>query len=396
MQGLAPTLFASGLGVSAALWGAVLVRMSQIRKALLLLDPRPAAEDGPSPTDDPAPLVSILVPARNEEKDLGPTLRALLAQDHPNTELIVVDDESTDDTLAVAQRIAGTCGVARVVQGRPRPSGEWVGKSWALAQAVEGARGEYLLFSDADVVHHPQALRLALEEMLRLQVDAISIMPSIDCRSRWEKMLMPLFAMMAALLEAVDKANRPDLRNNRFSGAFILIRRDAYEAVGGHAAVRTEIMEDMALARRLKEAGRRVRLVCTHELSRTRMYDRLSDTWEGLARFIYPILKHSPALLLLALGAAFFGVLLPWAAMAIGLLRGGGTGWTVAATGLALAVMPAIALRDFYRLLRVHRGWSFTLPVAATILSLAATWSAWCHHSGRGVSWKSRVYRTGA
>jgi chlorobactene glucosyltransferase len=383
----------AALAGSAALWSAIWLRLRQIRHAELYLDSGSAPA---APAESEPPLVSILVPARNEERDLAPCLRALRAQDYPRTEIVFIDDQSTDRTAAIARaELAGAPG-ARLLAGRPRPGEGWTGKSWALAQAVPEARGEYLLFSDADIVHHPRALSQAVAELRALELDALSIMPAIDCQSRWEKIVMPLFALLAGLVEPLDKANRPGARDCRMSGAFILIRRAAYAAVGGHEAVRGEILEDMALARRLKEAGRPLRLVYTHDLSRTRMYDRLRDAWQGLARVSYPMLKYSPALLLVAWGASLLGTVVPWLAVAGGALAallGRPCGGAAALAGAALVAVQPWVLSPCFRMLRVKRRWALCLPVAALLMCLAAGWSAWRHHTGQGLAWKDRVYR---
>lgn len=377
--------------ISALFWAAVYRRLAQIDKAVLYLDsttPLPPVLASP-------PKVSILVPARNEERDLGATLKALRCQDYPNAEILVVDDESFDRTAEEAAAALRGHVSAKIIPGRPRPEGErWIGKTWALDQAARVATGEYLLFSDADVTHHPAALRLALGELQTLHVDALSIIPSIESRSRWEKLIMPLFALLAGLMEALDKANDSASRACRLSGAFILIRREAYEAVGGHAAVREEILEDMALARRLKEAGRPLRLVYTHDLSRTRMYDRLRDAWQGLSRFAYPMLKHSPVLLAIAGLAAFIAAWVPWLCFAAALARAVSSppAGLLAAAGLALALAPISGLQECYCMVNVRRRWALALPLSSLLLWSAALWSAWCHYSGRGVTWKNRRY----
>lgn len=384
MMGLATVAVA----VSAALLLRIAVRLRQLRGAGDVLDPLPA----PPPPPSDAPLVSIVVPARNEERDLGACLRSLAAQDWPRTEIIVVDDRSEDRTLEVARAALAGHSAARVIAGEPRPADDWIGKSWALDRGVRAAKGEWLLFSDADIVHHPQTLTRAMESARAAKLDAISILPIIECRSVWEKMLMPLFGMLAMLLEPLDRTNRPGAEESRFSGAFILVRRAAYDAAGGHAAVRADILDDLALARRLKAAGSAIRLVRTHELSTTRMYDRFRDAWQGLNRLSYPMLKYSPGLLLVAFVIALFGAVVPWLALLGGAWVGGTTGWSLAVAGAGLIGMQMWALSDCYRLLRVPALWALFLPAAAGLTWIAAAWAAWCHHTGRGIRWKNRVY----
>lgn len=381
------------LAVSATIWAHIARRIRQIQRALLYLesDSRVTLPGGMRDR------VSVLVPARNEEREIFASLRSLAAQDYPHIEILLVDDESTDQTVARAREALDGCAAGRILVGRPRPETErWIGKSWAVTQAADQATGDWFWLTDADVAHHPAALRLALAEARTLGVDALSVMPAIECRTRWEKMLMPLFTMLSALMEPLDKANAPHKEASRFSGAFILIRREAYESIGGHRALREEILEDMAMAQRLKAAGRPVRLVYTHTLSRTRMYDRFRDAWQGLVRFAYPMLKYSPLNVGLAFLAAFFGAQAPWIAL-IGGLVGGLLGWTpgwlAAGVGALLVVIPLIALRAVRRILQIPPGFLLLVPAAAGLMCAAAMYSAFCHYRGRGLVWKGRSYR---
>jgi len=378
--------------VSLGFWALIAWRLRQIRGALLFLDAG-ASWEPDAAAEPPPPRVSLLVPARNEEGDVGESLRTMLAQRYPALEVILVDDQSDDRTVAVAAGVGAEFPAAdfRILRGAPRPDGGWMGKTWALTQAVAAAHGEWLLFCDADVRLHPEALLRALRAARRLGVDALSLLPAIDCRSFWDQTIMPLFALLSALMEPPDKANRTDERNCRFSGAFILIRRAAYDRAGGHAAVRGEILEDMALARALKRAAVPLRLMYTHELVRTRMYENRRDMWHGLTRLAYPMLKFAPGPLLGAWAAAIAGAWLPWLSALAGAARGGRAGWGLAAAAAALVVWQAGMQREFYRLLRLSPLHIMRLPLAALVMCVAATASAWRHHTGRGARWKGRV-----
>lgn len=381
------------LALSGALWLGIAIRLVGFRRRAvpMYLD---ANTPAPALTGSP-PRVSVLVPAREEQKDIGPCLRSIAAQDLPPGELIVVDDESTDLTAAEARRALSGMPGAIVLDGGPRPDGEmWAGKTWALEQAWHRATGDWLWFSDADVILHPAALRQALQEAGASHADALSLMPVIDCRSAWERMLMPLFATLAALMEPLDRASRSDHSSARLCGAFILMRRDAYEAAGTHRAIRAELLEDMALAGRLKRCGRQVRLLYTHDLVRTRMYDSFGGAWEGLTRFGYPMLKRSPLALTAAIGATVVGAWVPWMGLGVGTAalasgRIAGLGPALVSAGL-IAVAPW-AMTDCCRLLRVPRLYALLLPFSAGFITAAAAWSAFCHHTGRHVPWKGRA-----
>ena len=296
-----------------------------------------------------------------------------------------MDDQSTDGTVRAAEGAGPTPCAVRLVRGADRPDAGWAGKNWALVQGAAAARYDWLLFLDADVVLHPAALKQAMAAAQSGRVDAVSVLPAIECRTIWEKAIMPLFASLSALIEPMDRANRPGSAGSRLSGAFILARRAAYEAAGGHRAVAGQIIEDMALARNLKRGGFALRLFWTHDLLATRMYDTFRDLWAGLVRLSYPMMEHRPGRLLLAWAAALVGVWAPWLALA--------GDWPEAAAGLLLIAIMPVALRKILQILRLPWAYGLLLPPAALVYCLAAAWSAARHHAGRGIAWKQRLYR---
>jgi len=207
-------------------------------------------------------------------------------------------------------------------------------------------------------------------------------------------MAMPLFALLAALTTPAGGPDAPGAA--RLSGAFLLLRRDVYGALGGHAAIHDEIVEDVALARRMKAAGCRVRLAYTRDLCRTRMYDTWRDLWQGLTRSAYPLLGRSPARLGLALAAAYAGAVAPWLVLAAGLAAaatGVTTAWFAVCGGLALVLAPVPILRDFALLLRINPLFALLLLPAAVLLCMTAVESAIRYHAGLGLRWKGRLYR---
>ncbi len=383
------------LAISAVIWLAVAGRLRRIRHAAVFLEadatPRNAASDGP--------FVSILVPARNEARDLPATLRSLLNQEYQAFEIIVVDDESIDDTADVARAVLQNHSASRVLAGAPRPDPGWVGKTWALTQAFRVARGDWLLFTDADIEHHPAALRRALDEAETKRLDVVTLLPAMECRTLTDRLVLPLFALLAGIMDSLDPRATRARGPARLSGAFILIRRATYQDAGGHEAVRGEIIEDMALAQRLRQLNCPVGLRYTRTLLRTHMYDGAQELWQGLTRFAYPMLGLSPLRLAMALATAFFATLVPVLALAVSLFAWRAHDLSAAASmlaGGALWGLPCFLLRDVARILRVRRIWMLALPVGALALSLAAVESAMRFHLGRGVEWKGRRYAAAA
>ena len=251
----------------------------------------------------PAPFVSVLVPARNEAHRIPPCLESLLAQDYPNYEVIVLDDHSQDDTAAVVlgQGLSREKRSARrLVEGLPLPAG-WTGKAWACHQLAAAARGEYLLFTDADTVHAPGALGAFTQHALTTDAALLSAWPRQVTETWSERAVIPLVYVL--LLGALPHylLYRLQLRPEHArgvsgktletlgaaNGQFLLFRRDAYEEIGGHAAVRDHLVEDVALGRLVAArtaAGLRLINCDGSRLVSCRMYTSFPEVWEGFTK----------------------------------------------------------------------------------------------------------------
>ena len=228
---------------------------------------------------------------------------------------------------------------------------------------------------------------------VQMHVDALSILPAIECKSVWEKIMMPLFALLSTLVEPMDCANHPDKRGGRLSGAFILIKRSVYEAAGGHQAISDQILDDMALARNLKNQNRHIWLTYTTDLARTRMYDTFWDMWLGLNRLSFPMMQYSLWLLLASWAAALIGVFTPWLAILGGLyIAPQSHGYALAAAGAAVWIAAPRMLTRLFRVLNVSRVYALLLALAALLYCLAGTSAAFRHYTGRGLGWKQRLY----
>jgi chlorobactene glucosyltransferase len=235
-----------------------------------------------------APLLSVIVPARNEERSIERCVRSLLAQT-ANVEVIVVDDRSTDRTGAILTGLSREHPALRVVHGEPLPPG-WVGKPWALAQGALHAAGEWLLFTDADTRHAPQACASALAFALARRIDALTLWTHQELGSCAERAVLPSVLGMVLLGSGtMEQLNDPADREHALAnGQFILVSRASYDALGGHDALRGEILDDVTFARRLKADGRfRLLLADGQHLVRVRMYASLSELWEGFTKNMY-------------------------------------------------------------------------------------------------------------
>src|ERR1700680_4493063 len=200
------------------------------------------------------PTVSVIVPARNEQTCLGACLESLVAQTGVPFEIIVVDDHSTDRTREIAQSFPGV----RVIEAGPLPEG-WTGKNNAVTTGARQARSEWLLFTDADTIHIPGSLARALAEAQDNNAELLSYSPEQIAVTFWEMATLPVVFAELALQYPPSVVSDPASPIAAANGQFILVRRETYDAVGGHAAVAGDILEDVALARAVKRFGRKIR-----------------------------------------------------------------------------------------------------------------------------------------
>jgi len=328
------------------------------------------------------PIVSAIVPARNEEACLGACLESLAAQTGMSLEIIVVDDGSTDRTREIAQSFP----TVRVVDPGPLPPG-WSGKNNALVAGAKEARGQWLLFTDADTVHRAGSLARSVAEARLQKAALLSYSPEQEVHGFWEKAVMPvIFAELASSYrpsEVSDPASSAAAAN----GQYILVSREAYDAVGGHAAIATSLLEDVALARAVKASGRKIFFRYGGDAVRTRMYRSFAQLKEGWAKNL-SLLFRSP-LRLAVLRLTEFVLIVASGAIAITTgLRGK---WHPA---LAAAIL-TIALYGFLltRIRRAHFSWDTNLLalIGLTVFSYLLLRSRIAHENG-AVSWKGRRY----
>lgn len=339
------------------------------------------------------PSLSIVVPARNEERQIERCVRSLLATRHPNFEVIVVDDQSTDATRTILNRIAAGDARLRIVAGAPLPDG-WIGKSWALEQGGQIARGAWLLFTDADTVHRPLAAPSAQQYAIDRGYDALSLLTDQETVGLAERLFLPTILFVILLgIGPLDAINDPRKRDTAiFNGQYILASREAYAAVGGHAAVRGEIAEDLELARLFKRDGRfRTCLAGSNALVRTRMYRSFGELWRGFVKNFGlgargQTLKAIAGVTLIACVAVS-----PLVLAALLLERA----WVPAAiVGFSLAAVLSVA-EYAMRTMRFRPGSGLAVPLGlALTLAIFAT-SVVVASSGRRVEWRGRRYAAG-
>jgi Glycosyl transferase family 2 len=328
------------------------------------------------------PVVSVIVPARNEEASLGRCLQSLVGQTGVSFEIIVVDDESADRTREIAQSFAGV----RVIDAGPLPPG-WTGKNNAVWSGSKQARGEWLLFTDADTVHAPGSLARSVAEAQQHQAALLSYSPEQEVRGFWEKAVMPvIFAELAATYRP-SQVSAPDSPAAAANGQYLLVSRDAYDAVGGHAAVATSLLEDVALARAVKTSGRRIFFRYGGDRVSTRMYRSFSQLQEGWTKNLVLLFASPGRLALLRLTE--FALIVGSAVVAVVDASLGHTRIALIADVLTV-VLSAFLLK---RIRRAHFSWDANIlaPLGLPISSYLLLRSRLFYKRGN-VTWKGRSY----
>jgi chlorobactene glucosyltransferase len=335
---------------------------------------------------DELPGVSIVIPARNEALHLPRLLRSFTRLNYSNFEVLVVDDGSTDETAAIALSFADS-GV-RLAQSAGPPPG-WTGKNYACWLGAHQTSKPWLLFTDADTVHAPESLRAAVTFALEHRAGALSLFTRQECRGFWERLLLP-FAYQQYFLgvrpRQVNSPAGPALAN----GHYFLIRRDVYQTAGGHAACAGSIIDDVALAGRLKASGS-IPLACRGEqLVSVRMYSSLGAIAEGFTKNSYAFVREQRAAgALVALSTASAAGMLP---ALLGALAGKRSRKRRVAA-LAAYGAQAAGLVFWVRLFGVPLRYALLAPLAAIIFLGIALRSAVRTITGRAVTWKGRSYR---
>jgi chlorobactene glucosyltransferase len=346
------------------------------------------------------PLVSVLVPARNEAHRIAPCLRSLLAQNYSNLEIVVLDDQSEDGTadLVKSFQMGLSPDRLRLIEGEALPRG-WTGKAWACQQLARVARGELLLFTDADTAHPPGTIAAAVLQQGKTQADLLTIWPYQITETLAEKLVIPLMFIAASgylplwflvccrrLPPIARVVPRLWMRNlGAASGQFLLFRRESYERIGGHERVYDSLVEDVALARTVaSETANGMRLVnCdgTH-LTQCRMYESLEEMWEGFTKNIRPLFGQGNVGFLAAMVGQFLVLVLPFVIVFL------------APGPLTLAELLLIYSIRISAALRYRTSWlSVALHPVGYSLALAIALNSFRQTAGRGVRWKGRTYQ---
>ncbi|MBI1940903.1 MAG: glycosyltransferase [Acidobacteria bacterium] len=341
--------------------------------------------------------VSVIIPARNEEAAIASAVRSVAAQ-RGVREILVVDDQSEDRTGEILRGLKAELPSLRSIRIEALPEG-WVGKPHALAAGARLAEGEWLLFTDADTEHLPESLAALLDRAESEKADLLSVSPAQKTVAWWEKSVIPLVYTRLARLYRFEEVSDPQSPAAAANGQYLLVRREVYERIGGHEAVRDKILEDVELARLVKGAGGRLVFLSGAEWVETRMYRSFVEMWRGWTKNLYLLYERRLDRVLMAVAEVWFLDLAPpllFLALCLVLALGRGSAPSVLAA-VAFFLLAVIRqwgyARDLGRLGFDLRLASFQVPGAA-LLGLLLLNSARVHRWSRRIEWKGRGYAT--
>jgi chlorobactene glucosyltransferase len=339
----------------------------------------------------PAPLVSVLIPARNEEQNIETCLKSLQKQDYSNFEIIVLDDNSKDRTAKIVERLAAKDKRIKMIKGEKLPEG-WAGKPFACYQLAENANGSWLLFLDADTTSEPHMLRSTLALAIELNLSLLSGFPRQMAESLPEKIAMPIMYFIVMSWFPLWWLHRSEGHKPSLTiGQYLLFRRDEYWRIGGHMAVKDRILEDVWLgAETVRNGGRHV-AVDLSTVFNCRMYRTVGAMWEGFVKWMYSVAALSPVALVGLLAVAFIFYLAPFYWLWNGFLS------TAAPTDWRFFVAFQVAMILFMRWLVEHHFRqsllsTFLHPIGFSFWYVAGLYGGWREVVGLGVRWKERLY----
>lgn len=342
-------------------------------------------EMAPDPTSWPD--VDIIVPARNEADILHRSLPSLLAQDYPGKcRVMLVNDHSTDGTAQTAKEVALRQSLSNKLQiiNAPDLKEGWAGKVGAMQTGVEHSTSAFVLFTDADIHHHPESLRQLVAVSEHKQLDLNSLMVKLNCTSWAEKLMIPAFVFFFSMLYPFRWANDIKAKTAAAAGGVMLVRREVLDEAGGLEKIKGAIIDDCSLARLIKDCSDRIRLSLTHDVHSLRPYNAYADIHKMIARSAFTQLGYSTARLVGSLFSLSLLFVVPFAALFSG-------DYSCLFLGLVILYEIFILYRPITRFYGRSIGWSATLPFAALFYMWATLDSALSYWKGKGGQWKGRA-----
>jgi Glycosyltransferases, probably involved in cell wall biogenesis len=337
------------------------------------------------------PLVSVLIPARNEESNIRRILNSMIKQDYPNLEILVLDDNSTDATVQIVEKIMEKDSRIRLIKGASLPAG-WKGKCFACHQLSKIAKGSYFVFTDADTLHYPNSISGSLAALLKNNLDVTSIYPRQIAVTFSERMTVRFINL--AILSFMPLILVKHTKGPFFStaiGQFLLFKREAYEKTGGFESVKDEILEDINISKQVKRCGLKIMVYDGSDSIFCRMFTNLADVVKGFTRFIYAAFDCNFLMEFIAVFFISLMFMVPFILLPLGIFIFDWPAKTISLNIIQIFLIFTIkfilAIRFKERILDV-----FFTPISVAYIVLAAINSYLQSRFGKGVNWKDRVY----
>lgn len=353
------------------------------------------------------PMVSIILPSRNEEKYIEKCLDSLLRQDYPNYEIIAIDDSSSDKTGAIIKGYSISHSNIIHVDAGPKPEG-WTGKNWACYQGYLKSRGDLILFTDADTTHSVSTISLAVTHLSIGELDALTAIPKILALDFWTRITLPILWTFSLARFSALKANNPKTKVGYFFGSFFIIKRKAYENVGTHKSVREEVIEDGELGRKVKEHGFRLRVFHGEKHIKAVWARDASSLWHGLRRLMIPLYRKEKTKASLMVFATFLLLLIPLTIVPISITIDSDWEFTASImdikinyplnmvllflTGISILLMVVTNCLQLKYVLFQNPLYSLLLPLSGAFVFVAFLSSIVCSGKEDAINWRGRKY----
>jgi len=340
------------------------------------------------------PKVSVIVPARNEEKLISKCLDSLLNQDYENYEIIVIDDSSEDLTGEIIKKYAKENSKIIHVSARPKPK-DWMGKNWACMEGYQKVTGELLVCTDSDTKYSPNVLSLSVSHLFSLNLDALTVMPKMLCLDNWTRITLPMLSTFLHTRFSALRVNDPSKKTAYFFGSFFIIKKAIYEAIGTHEGVKHEIIEDGALGKKVKDAGYKLRMVRGEHLLEAVWARNKTTLWNGLKRLMIPLFLQGKSIAIGIFVAVLFLLFMPFP-----ILIYAGIFFEDTISFMMLLIVSALASSLIYcagfidatKGLQLRKIYSVFAPVGSFIVVSAFFSGMIQANSKTAISWRGRSY----
>ncbi|MGZ5472101.1 MAG: glycosyltransferase [Nitrososphaeraceae archaeon] len=343
------------------------------------------------------PMVSIIVPARNEERYIRKCVDSLVKQDYHDFEIILVNDESSDKTLEIMNEYQNSYSTIKVLNVN-RPDDDWTGKNWACYQGYLNSKGDLLLFTDADSYHSENTMSLVVQNIKHYRLDAITVMPRLLCNDFFTKVTLPLLTIFMHTRFSPLKVNDAKSKLGYFFGSYFLIKRDTYEKVGSHASVKHEIIEDGALGKKVKEGNFKMRMVRGESYVQTIWARNASELSKAIDRLVIPMFMENRLKLTLLSIVLFFLLIFPFLIVSLSLTFSIIHPYILnfvilLLAGITLVILFLANLIQITMTLFLNKFYSLGLIIGATIIVSRFISSLIRSNRISIVNWRDRIYK---